>query len=114
MIVGKGITLTDSFSVGYELEHSYGVTDMLTPGGGRVPIKNFGRRRSFGVSFSASETGRKELVSLLDYMEGSAFAMVLDSSNLLDCHLVHLDGPIEQEQVYLDKFSVDVKFIEVL
>jgi hypothetical protein len=114
MIVGKGITLTDSFGVGYELEHNYGVKDMLTPGGGRIPIKNYGRRRSFSVSFNASETGRKELVALLDYMEGSAFALVLDSSNLLDCHLVHLDGPIELEQVYLDKFSLNAEFTEVL
>lgn len=114
MIAGRAITLTDTFGIGYGRTHEYGITQIDTPAGGLIPIKDFGRRRKFKVSFAVSETGRLELLALLDYLEGSPFAMILDSTNLKDCQLVELVGEVKQDHVYLNKFALTAELQEVL
>jgi hypothetical protein len=114
MIAGKAITLTDAFGIEYGRDHNYGIEYMDTAAGGVVPVVDYGRKRKFMVKYEASSAGRKEVLALVDYLEGKNIALILDHSNMKDCHLVKLRGAVTQVHQVGDYFSAEMQFEEVL
>lgn len=114
MIAGEAITLTDAFANEYRRDHEYGIQLMDTAAGGTIPIKDFGRKRRFSVSYAASNSGRKEVLALIDYLDGKNIAMVLDSTNMKECYLVKLRGAVTQVHQFGEYFSLEAEFEEVL
>lgn len=114
MVLGRAVTLEDPFSIEYEKNIEYGVTLLDTPAGSLIPVVNFDRKRRFTLRFVASDAGRKQVVALLDYIAGKNITLILDSTDLTDCHLVKLKSVVEQEHVVGDCFSFEAEFEEVI
>ena len=113
MIAGKVITLSKGFSVGYRKAHSYDRTYLRPPGGGMIPVEGRGRKRRFELRWPAADDARKELIALLDYIEGRNICLIPDDSDLSDCYAVKLIGDVQQTHRFLTYFDVPLVFEEI-
>jgi hypothetical protein len=114
VIVGRTVTLSDAFEMEYELDHQYGISFLRTGSGGIVPIKDYGRKRSFRFGFPASDAGRKQAVALMDYIEGKNICLILDGSVMTNCYIVKMTDALTQKHVIGEYFSAVIQLEEVL
>lgn len=113
MVVGRVVTLSDAWAVGYGKDHIYDINMSRTPQGGLIPIKGADRKRRFRLNWLASDDGREELLALLDYVEGKNIVLIPDDSDLSDCYLVKLVSPAEQRHRIANRFDLSIVLEEV-
>lgn len=114
MVLGRTITLSDAFDTDREEDHVYGVELLRTPAGGLIPVKHADRRKRFTLRWSYSDAGRREVLALLDYLDGKNVVLIPDSSDLTDVVLVKRVSDATQEWWKGDYATLEVEFEEVI
>jgi hypothetical protein len=114
MIAGRAVTLTDAMDSDYGKTHVYDVELLRTPFGGLISIQGADRKRTFELTWSYSNAGRKELLALLDYIQGKNIVLIPDSSVLTDVYLIKRTSEVKQKHYKGDYFTMSAEFEEVL
>lgn len=114
MICGRAVTLTWAYATGYDKNISYDINLLRTARGGLIAIKGAERKRIFRVSWPFGDNVRREVVSMLDYVEGKNIALIPNDSSPDDCYLVKLISDVGQKHRILNHFDVSIDFEEVL
>ncbi len=104
-VMGKAITLSRGFAVGYSKDHHYDIEMLRSPKGGMIPIKGRDRKRIFSLTWPAAEAAREEIIALLDYIEGKNIVLIPDDSNMKNCYLVKLIGDVSQKHRFRNRFD---------
>jgi hypothetical protein len=113
-IMGKSTSLTRAWNISYVKSNVYDIKMLRTTNAGLIAIKGAERKRTFELSWNASEDAYNEIISLADYIEGKNLCIIPDSATLTDCYLVKFSGDINAEHNCDGKYTFTVGIEEVL
>lgn len=113
-ILGTATTLTRQHGTGFSRERKSGVTIQRTPAGGMIPIIDNDPYDGMSLIWRAADNTRREIIALADYLRGRNFVYVPDSTDMTDCLLLKITGPLSQTHRHLDRYDITVPVEEVL
>jgi hypothetical protein len=107
LIAGMATTLSKGWRNGYSKDNSYNIKIQRTIAGVPIAQKYNDKKFMFSLRWTASETTREEVVSIIDHLSGSNFALIPDDDDLSDCYLVkHIGSSIPQSHAVNDRFNI--------
>lgn len=114
MLLGKSVSLTRCWDVGYGRSTRYGIEYLGGERGVLDEVKQHDRRRVFSLRWTKATDPREEMEYLLDYVEGRAIALIPDSTVPLDVYLAKRTGNLNLTHWFLGGFDFDVVLEEIL
>jgi len=115
IILGRELTLSLNYSIGYKRTHQYGTEYLRTPSGTLIPIKSYGKKRIFTLSWNMIADTQLELESLMDFVEGKNLVLRPDPTDTFSAYLVKRIETMEDTHRFaLNYFDISLTFEEIL
>lgn len=112
-VMGKAVTLSKSWGINYKKSHVYNLKALPTPAGSLNVIKGADRKRKLQLSWNVSENTYKQIIGMVDHLDGKNICIIPDSDTLTECFLMKALGEIIAENVTGDKYKFSFELTEV-